>query len=270
MTTATARGGLPLGYLTRGAPIVMYVIRTRTGTRTTTATARSLLVGSTLAAIIAPAAALAALGTLFAPVLTRALATMARRCLGNQAIGMGQTVAHVDTRFAVEFHEGKRDVRGLNALQDVTRHAVGAAVAALLLSPLLAAFGTCHIRKVHAEDLAALKAQNQLLARRVVLLNLSLTKWGVDQRLLLGCAALEILIGLELIAQAAHQTTANARDLSGVEGKILLLCHANGDRLELATKARAAQLLAAMGKTAHQACLVAHADLAHIDTHVKA
>ena len=174
MATTTARGSLSLGRLACGTSIVARAICTCTGTRTATATARRLLVGRTLAAVIDSATALAALRTLFTPMLTRALATMACRRLGHQAIGTGKAIAHVDACLAVEFHKGKRDVRGLDALQDVARHAVGAAAAALLLGTLLAAFGAGHIGKVHTKNLAALQAQNQLLARCVVLLDLSL------------------------------------------------------------------------------------------------
>ena len=145
MATTTARGGLPLGRLACRTAIVARAICTCSGTRTATATARRLLVGRTLAAIIAPATALAALRTLFAPMLTRALATVACRRLGHQAIGAGKAIAHVDARLAVEFHKGKRDVRGLDALQDVARHAVGTTAAALFLGTLLAAFGAGHI-----------------------------------------------------------------------------------------------------------------------------
>lgn len=171
MATTTARGDLSLGRLACRTAIVARAICTCTGTRTATATARRLLVGRTLAAIIASATALAALRTLFAPVLTRALATMACRRLGHQAIGAGKAIAHVDARLAVEFHKGKRDVRGTRCAPRCRASRSRGGSCSLLLGALLAAFGAGHIGKVHTKNLAALQAQNQLLARRVVLLD---------------------------------------------------------------------------------------------------
>ena len=49
----------------------------------------------------------------------------------------------------------------------------------------------------------------------------------------------------------------------------MLFCHANRDGLKLSAKARAAELLPALGIATHQAGLVAHADLAHVDANVQ-
>ena len=187
----------------------------------------------------------------------------------GDAIGFIEAIAHVHTIFAIELEQCELDLGRLDLLHDVARHAVGAAVAALLGSALLAIVRAAHIREVHAEHLAALQTQHQLLTRGVVLHDARLAKRGVDERLLLWCTALEVFVRLELVAQAAHQAPAHARDLGGVERQVLLLGHADGHRLELATKARAAQLLAAGGVAADQPRLVAHADLAHVHAHVE-
>ena len=96
-----------------------------------------------------------------------------------------------------------------------------------------------------------------------------LAKRRIDKRLLFGRAALKVLVRLELVAQAAHQAAADATNLGRVERQVLLLCHADRNRLKLSAKARAAELLAALGIAAHQAGLVAHADLAHVDANVQ-
>lgn len=126
-----------------------------------------------------------------------------------------------------------------------------------------------HIGQVDLKDFAVLQAQHQLLTRRVIFLDARLAKRRIDKRLLFGRAALKVLVRLELVAQAAHQAAADATNLGRVERQVLLLCHADRNRLKLSAKARAAELLAALGIAAHQAGLVAHADLAHVDANVQ-
>ena len=187
----------------------------------------------------------------------------------GQTVGTRQAIAHVDAVLAIEFHERQAHLGRLNALEHVARHAVGAAVAALFGGLLFAALRTRHIGQVDLKDFAVLQAQHQLLARRVIFLNTRLAKRRIDERLLFGRTALKVLVGLELVAQAAHQTTAHAADLGGIERQVLLFCHANRDGFKLSAKARAAELLSALGVATHQAGLVAHADLAHVDANMQ-
>ena len=187
----------------------------------------------------------------------------------GQTVGARQAIAHVDAVLAVELHERQAHLGRLDALEHVARHAVGAAVAALLGGLLFAALRAGHIGQVDLKDLAVLQAQHQLLARRVIFLNTRLAERRIDKRLLFGRAALKVLVGLELVAQAAHQAAAHAADLGGIERQVLLFCHADRDGLKLSAKARATELLAALGIAAHQAGLVAHADLAHVDANVQ-
>ena len=81
--------------------------------------------------------------------------------------------------------------------------------------------------------------------------------------------ALEFLIGIGLVAKAAHEATAQARNLLRVQRQILVFRHANRHRIELAAQASAAQLLTAMPETADDASFVAHADLTHVDANVE-
>ena len=187
----------------------------------------------------------------------------------GQTVGTRQAIAHVDAVLAIELHERQAHLGRLDALEHVTRHAVGAAVAALLGGLLFAALRAGHIGQVDLKDLAVLQAQHQLLARRVIFLNTRLAERRIDERLLFGRTALKVLVRFELIAQAAHQAAANAADLGGIERQVLLFCHADRDGLKLSAKARATELLAALGIAAHQASLVAHADLAHVDANVQ-
>ena len=187
----------------------------------------------------------------------------------GQTIGTRQAIAHVDAVLAIELHERQTHLGRLDALEHVARHAVGAAVAALLGGLLFAALRAGHIGQVDLKDLAVLQAQHQLLARRVIFLNTRLAERRIDERLLFGRTALKVLVRFELIAQAAHQAAANAADLGGIERQVLLFCHADRDGLKLSAKARAAELLSALGIAAHQAGLVAHADLAHVDANVQ-
>ena len=187
----------------------------------------------------------------------------------GKTVGARQAIAHVDAVLAVELHERQAHLGRLDALEHVTRHAVGAAIAALLGSLLFAALRARHIGQVDLKDFAVLQAQHQLLTRRVILLDTRLAKRRIDERFLFGRTALKVLVRLELIAQTAHQAAANAADLGRVERQVLLFCHADRDGLKLSAKARAAELLSALGIAAHQAGLVAHADLAHVDADVQ-
>ena len=187
----------------------------------------------------------------------------------GQTVGTRQAIAHIDAVFAIELHERQTHLGRLDALEHIARHTVGAAIAALLGSLLLAALRAGHIGQVDLKDLAVLQAQHQLLARCVIFLDTRLAKRRIDKRLLFGRAALKVLVRLELVAQAAHQAAADATNLGRVERQVLLLCHADRNRLKLSAKARAAELLAALGIAAHQAGLVAHADLAHVDANVQ-
>ena len=187
----------------------------------------------------------------------------------GQTVGTRQTITHVDAVLTVELHERQAHLRRLDALEHVARHAVGATVAALLGGLLFAALRARHVGQIDLEDLAVLQTQHKLLARRVIFLDARLAERRVDKRLLFGRAALKVLVRLELIAQAAHQAAANTADLGRVERQVLLFCHANRDGLKLSAKTRAAEFLSALGIAAHQAGLVAHADLTHVDANVQ-
>ena len=187
----------------------------------------------------------------------------------RQTVGARQAIAHVDAVLAVELHKRQAHLGRFDTLEHVTRHAVGAAVAALLGGLLFAALRARHIGQVDLKDFAVLQAQHQLLTRCVIFLDARLAKRRIDKRLLFGRAALKVLVRLELVAQAAHQAAADAANLGRVERQVLLFCHANRNRLKLSAKARAAELLAALGIAAHQAGLVTHADLAHVDANVQ-
>ena len=135
----------------------------------------------------------------------------------RQAISVRQAIAHVDAVLAIELHERQAHLGRLDALEHVARHAVGTAVTALLGCLLFAALRAGHIGQVDLKDLAVLQAQHQLLARCVIFLDTRLAKRRIDKRLLFGCAALKVLVCLELIAQAAHQAAAHAADLGRVK-----------------------------------------------------
>ena len=92
---------------------------------------------------------------------------------------------------------------------------------------------------------------------------------GLDDRAFFGGAALEVLVRVVLVAQTAHESAAESRDLQGVEREVLLLGHADRHGLELAPEPHAAQLLAAVAQPADHPRLVAHADLAHVDARVE-
>lgn len=111
----------------------------------------------------------------------------------SKTVGARQAIAHVDAVLAVELHERQAHLGRLDALEHIARHAVGAAIAALLGSLLLAALRAGHIGQVDLKDLAVLQAQHQLLARRVIFLNTRLAERRIDERLLLGARLLKSL-----------------------------------------------------------------------------
>ena len=84
-----------------------------------------------------------------------------------------------------------------------------------------------------------------------------------------GQRALELGVGLELVAEAALQPAAHARELRGVERQSLFLGHLDGDRLELLQPRRAAELPAAGTDTSRRLGLVARADRLHVHARVE-
>ena len=80
-----------------------------------------------------------------------------------------------------------------------------------------------------------------------------------------GQIAVELLISIRLVFEAAHETPADAGDLSGIEGEVLLFCHLDGNRNEVAHPGVAAQRSAADAVAAQYFGLVADADLAQFD-----
>ena len=122
----------------------------------------------------------------------------------------------------------------------------------------------------HLHGLFPLHLQRHDLPRHVVIDHLGRPGRRLHRGVQLGSAALEVLVGIELVAQTAHEAPAQPRDLLGVQREPLLLGHADGHGAELAAESLAAQLLTAVPDAAHHAGLVAHADLTHVDAHVEA
>ena len=89
---------------------------------------------------------------------------------------------------------------------------------------------------------------------------------GIDNAALTRRDLLELGGGLVLVFQAAHQTAANTGDLRRIERKVLVLGQVDGDRMKVVEVGRAAQLTAAAAEAADHLRLVAHADLAQLDT----
>ena len=77
---------------------------------------------------------------------------------------------------------------------------------------------------------------------------------------------LQLGVGLMLILETAHQTAAHTGNLRRIERQVLILCHIDGDRMEIIEIRAAAQLAAAAAQTADHLCLIAHADLAQLNT----
>ena len=84
----------------------------------------------------------------------------------------------------------------------------------------------------------------------------------------LGAAAVEGVVVLLLVAQAAEQAPADAGDLGGVEEEVLLLGHLDGHGGEPVQEAPAAADHAAVAQRADHLRLVAHAYLAQLDARV--
>ena len=115
----------------------------------------------------------------------------------------------------------------------------------------------------------ALVVDRHRFARHVDLHHLGVAFGGRHHGVQLGAAALELFVGVGLVTQAAHEAPAHARDLLRVERKVLVFGHADRHGVELPAQTFAAQLLAAVAESAHDARLVAHADLAHVDALVE-
>ena len=86
-----------------------------------------------------------------------------------------------------------------------------------------------------------------------------------DARLVLRKPLAQLLVGRVLVAQAAHEAAAAARDLQGVERRLLDLRRLHRNRLEHLEEVLAAAVLAAALVVGHEPRLVARADLAHLD-----
>ena len=76
---------------------------------------------------------------------------------------------------------------------------------------------------------------------------------------------LEIVVGLVLVPEAAHQTPAPARDLQGIERRLLDLRGTHRDRLEDLEEVLAAAVLTALLVVGDQSRLVPATDLPHLD-----
>ena len=92
---------------------------------------------------------------------------------------------------------------------------------------------------------------------------------GVHKGLQLGAGADQILIGILLVLQTAHESAAGAGDLGGVQAEILGLGHLDGYGLEIVQKAGAAEGSAADAQTTHHLGLITNTDLAQLDTGVE-
>ena len=72
-----------------------------------------------------------------------------------------------------------------------------------------------------------------------------------------------------LVFEAAHEPSAEAGDLRGIEGKVLLLGHLDGHGLEIAQEGAAADGPTAGAEAAEHLRLVAHADLTKLYAHLE-
>ena len=75
----------------------------------------------------------------------------------------------------------------------------------------------------------------------------------------------EVLIGLLLVFQAAHEPAARAGDLRRIQAEVLRLGHFDGNRLEIIEEFLAAEGPAAYAESADHLGLVAHADLPQLN-----
>src|SRR4051812_19140342 len=71
------------------------------------------------------------------------------------------------------------------------------------------------------------------------------------------------------VFEAAHQAAARTRDAERVEGQVLVLGHADGDRLEVGEERGAAQVAAARADAALHTGRVAGGELAQFDAAVQ-
>src|SRR5204863_6095590 len=84
-----------------------------------------------------------------------------------------------------------------------------------------------------------------------------------------GQRAPEVDVGLVLVAEAAFEAPAHAREFRGIQRERLLLRHLDGDGLKLLQPRRAAELAPARTDAAGHLALVARADLLHVDACVE-
>ena len=87
----------------------------------------------------------------------------------------------------------------------------------------------------------------------------------VDERFILRAGLQQLLIGLLLVVQAAHQSAAGAGNFRGIQAEVLRLGHLDGHRLEIVQELAAAERAAADAEAADHLRLVAHADLPQLD-----
>ena len=88
----------------------------------------------------------------------------------------------------------------------------------------------------------------------------------IHEGLVFGRFAKQILIGVLLILQTAHQSAASAGDLCGIQAEILGLCHLDGNGMEILQKAATAEGSATDAQATYHFCLVTHTDLPQLDT----
>ena len=112
---------------------------------TTTAIGRPLGLGCPGLATALTAAATLALALTGASIGFSIATTALGHRRAGQTVGTRQAIAHVDAVFAIELHERQAHLGRLDALEHVARHAVGAAVAALLGGLLFATLRARHI-----------------------------------------------------------------------------------------------------------------------------
>ena len=106
-----------------------------------------------------------------------------------------------------------------------------------------------------------LHADSDALAQEVDLNDGSAPVRRVNKGLYLRRSLDEILIGLLLVFQAAHESAAGAGNLRRIQTEILRFSHLDGDRLEIVEEFLAAEGSAAYAESADHLGLVTHADL---------
>ena len=102
-------------------------------------------------------------------------------------------------------------------------------------------------------------------AEQIDLHGCSVSVFGFNKGTLLRNLLDQILIGLLLITQTAHQAAAAAGDLGGVKGEGLNLGHLGGDGMKVVQKLTAAVGTAADPEATQHLCLVPDADLSEFD-----